>query len=113
MPEIQLVRRTKPRPITFIRAVPYTKYHPTIYQIKHRLRLAEVAKKYKGSKGFEDGLPVIAAKIKKELSGTTVGRKVKRTKLDIMLENEASLRLIALKYRIARAVAQVKLRGLA
>jgi len=115
MVEIQLVNRTKPRALTYYRAAPYTIRHPTIGQIKIRTKLAEVAKKYKGLKGFDPntGLPIIAAKVREELKGVKVSERRKRTKLAERIEAEAFLRLTALKYKIARAIALTKLREIA
>ena len=112
---VQLVKRNKPRPMWFIRAAPYTIFHPTENQIKQRKAFAEIVKKYKGLKGFdpETGLPIIAAMVKKEMSGKRFGRKVRKPKWRKLMENDVALRLITTKYRIARAIALVKLRGLA
>ncbi|RLC33031.1 hypothetical protein DRH14_05470 [Candidatus Shapirobacteria bacterium] len=112
MVQVQVVRRTKPRPITFYRAAPYTIWHPTEAQIKMRRLMAQVAKKYKGLKGFDPktGLPIIAAKVREELKGVRVTKRRKRKKLDERIEAETFLRLISLKYKVARAVALAKLR---
>ena len=86
---IQLVFRTKPRPIAFYRAKPRTAYNPTIPQIKARLRFAELAKRAKGKKFKVDGeftsdLPP-AAEMVKRMKGEKFGETVKVKKWELIL----------------------------
>lgn len=68
---IQVVMKPVPwsKKAAYIRNMPYTNISPHRGQIEARIRFGEIARKYKGAKGFEDGLPVVAAKIKKEMAG--------------------------------------------
>ena len=100
---IEVVRRGDK---VYLRRVPFTRYFPTINQIKWRLKVAEVAKSVKGKKGLKDGLPIAAAKIKEELSGVSVGRKKKLKKYEEDLLCQAELKVLALKHNIARLIAQ-------
>jgi hypothetical protein len=86
---IQLVFRTKPRPIAYFRAKPRTAYNPTIPQIKARLRFAELAKKAKGKKfkvngEFVSDLPP-AAEMVKQMKGEKFGETVKPKKWELIL----------------------------
>lgn len=86
---IQLVFRTKPRPIAFYRAKPRTAYNPTIPQIKARLRFAELARKAKGKKFKVDGkftsdLPP-AAEMVKQMRGERFGKTLKAKKWELIL----------------------------
>ena len=86
---VQLVFRTKPRPIAFFRAKPRTAYNPTIPQIKARLRFAELAGKAKGKKfkvngEFVSDLPP-AAEMVKLMKGEKFGKTVKPKKWEVIL----------------------------
>jgi hypothetical protein len=86
---IQLVFRTKPRPIAYFRAKPRTAYNPTIPQIKARLRFAELAKKAKGKKfkvngEFVSDLPPAAEEVKK-MRGERFGEMIRVKKWEIIL----------------------------
>lgn len=52
-----------------IRNAPYTIENPHLGQIEARLTFADIASRHKGERGFVDGLPVIAAAIKREMTG--------------------------------------------
>lgn len=61
-----VVRDGKP----YIRRKPYTYENPTLRQEVHRGRVAKVAYDlYDKAKGYKDGLPIVAAKVKEELKG--------------------------------------------
>jgi len=100
---IEVVRRGN---TVFIRKVPYTRYFPSINQINWRLKFTETVKSAKGKKGFKNGLPVVAAKVKEELSGATVGRKKKLKKYEEDILSLAELKLLALRHNLARLIAQ-------
>ena len=101
--QVEVVRRGN---TVYLRRVPFTRYFPTINQINWRLKFAETVKTAKGKKGFKNGLPVVAAKVKEELSGATVGRKKKLKKYEEDLLSQAELKVLALKHNIARLIAQ-------
>jgi len=52
-----------------IRNAPYTIESPHLGQIETRLTFADIAKDAKGCRGFEDGLPCVAARIKSAMKG--------------------------------------------
>ena len=86
---IQLVFRTKPRPIIYLRAKPKTAYRPTPAQIRARLRFGELAKKAKGKKfkvngEFVSDLPP-AAEMVKAMRGERFGETVKPKKWQMIL----------------------------
>ena len=57
----------------YIRRRPYTYEHPTLRQQVHQGRLAKVAYgQFDQAKGYENGIPIVAAKVKEELTGRTV-----------------------------------------
>jgi len=101
--QVEVVRRGN---TVYLRRVPFTRYFPTINQINWRLKFAETVKTAKGKKGFKNGLPIVAAKVKEELSGATVGRKKKLKKYEEDLLSQAELKVLALKHNIARLIAQ-------
>jgi len=103
--QVEVVRRGN---TVYLRRVPFTRYFPTINQINWRLKFAETVKSAKGKKGFKNGLPVVAAKVKEELSGASVGRKKKLKKYEEDLLCRAELKVLALKHNIARLIAQRK-----
>jgi len=51
------------------RNAPYTIESPHLGQIEVRLQFASVAHEAKGRTGFEDGLPVVAAHIRRAMTG--------------------------------------------
>ena len=55
----------------YIRNQPYTAIVPHKGQIEARLKLASIARAHKGAKGFIEGLPAIAAYVRKEMKGFT------------------------------------------
>jgi len=54
---------------TFFRNAPHTIENPHLGQIETRLTFADIASRAKGCRGFEDGLPCVAARIKREMEG--------------------------------------------
>jgi len=55
----------------FLRNVPYTAVSPHAGQIQTRIKFGKTASGAKGKKGFELGLPVAAAAVKKGMPGYT------------------------------------------
>ncbi|RLJ08616.1 MAG: hypothetical protein DRP12_00175 [Candidatus Aenigmatarchaeota archaeon] len=88
--DLQIVRREKPVPKVYIRAVPRTAFTPTENQIKARILFAEIAKKAKGMKMTED-LPPAAKLIEREMK--PVGRRKKKAIWEERLETAARIRL--------------------
>lgn len=52
-----------------IRNAPYTIESPHLGQIETRLQFGDIARGARGCRGFEDGLPCVAARIKAAMSG--------------------------------------------
>jgi len=52
-----------------VRNAPYTIESPHLGQIETRLTFGNIAKEHKGEKGFIDGLPVIAYRIREAMKG--------------------------------------------
>jgi len=73
---VQIVLKPVPwsKKPAYLRNLPYTNVSPHPGQVETRIHFGEIARRYKGSKGFEDGLPIVAAKIKKEMKGFKASR---------------------------------------
>ena len=52
-----------------MRNAPYTIEAPHLGQIETRLNFADIAKSARGCRGFEDGLPCVAARIRQAMRG--------------------------------------------
>ena len=64
-----VVRQGKP----YVRRKPYTYENPTLRQQVHQGRFAKVAsEQFDEAKGYEDGIPIVAAKVKEQLTGKTI-----------------------------------------
>jgi len=60
----------------YIRNLPYTNVSPHPGQIEWRIKFGEAARAAKGVRGFEDGLPAVAARVKKALSGQRASKRL-------------------------------------
>lgn len=68
--EYQIVVR---RGRAYVRRKPFTYRKPTLRQQVHQGRFAKVAYDlFDEAKGYKDGIPIVAAKVKEELDGKTV-----------------------------------------
>jgi len=68
--EYQIVVR---RGRAYVRRKPFTYRKPTLRQQVHQGRFAKVAYElFDEAKGYKDGIPIVAAKVKEELDGKTV-----------------------------------------
>jgi len=102
---VEVVRRGD---TIYLRRVPYTRYFPTINQIKWRLKFAKAAEKTRGKRGFKDNLPISAAIIKEELKNESVGRRKKLKKYEEDLLAQAELKVMTLRHAIAFLIAKRK-----
>ena len=89
-----------------MRNAPYTIENPTLGQIETRLTFADIASRAKGERGFIDGLPAVAYRIREAMTGYRAAdrmdpeaypSKIKRTfhtaeDLRAMLEKKAAAR---------------------
>ena len=81
---IVLVKRNKPRPSIYLRAMPSTAKHPTPGQIIQRVRFSRAARMAKGSKKVGNTLPGMLT-VKRYASGKTGYARTKPKKWQLIL----------------------------
>jgi hypothetical protein len=87
---IQLVVRSKPRKVVYLRAKPITAYEPTPAQIRARIVFGEIAKRARGKKIIPGLMPPAALAVKEEMSGRSFGSTPRKPKWVYILERLAS-----------------------
>lgn len=96
---VVVVRRLKPRPVIYFRAMPRTAREPTENQLRVRTAFAEAARKVRGVRYRERraGIPPAAEEVARELGGRSFGRTWRPPKWFEVIKELAESRSVSFK----------------